>query len=711
MIKPLLSVLTITSIMISCKPASEPATSEKLTYPITAKSDQVDDYFGVKVSDPYRWLENDTAEDVKKWVTEENKVTFGYLEKIPFRNKIKERLTDIFNYPKYSNPFRAGEYYFFSKNDGLQNQSVIYYQKGLDGKPEVFLDPNTMSSDGTAAVSLLGFSKDKKYVAYAINQSGSDWQTIYVMEVATKKLMSDKLEWVKFSGASWKNNGFYYARYDAPPKGKEFSQKNEYHKIYYHRLGDTQDKDVLVYENKDKPLRYYGASVTEDERFLIIYVSEGTDGTEMYYKDLHSNQKDFGLLFAGFQDNYSVINNIGDKLLVQTDAGAPNQRVILVDPKNPKKENWKDVIPEKPELLESAATGGGKLFVSYLKDVTTHVYQYSLEGNLEHEIALPALGTAFGFSGDKEDALIFYTFTSFTYPPTIYKYDIASGKSDIWQKSDVKFNPEEYETKQVFYNSKDGTKVPMFLVYKKGIKLDGNNPTLLYGYGGFNISLTPSFSTSRLILLENGGIFVMANIRGGGEYGEKWHNEGKLLKKQNVFDDFIAAAEYLIKEKYTSSSKLAIQGGSNGGLLVGACMLQRPDLYRVAFPAVGVMDMLRYHKFTVGWGWAVEYGSSDSLENFKNLYAYSPLHNIKEGVEYPATMVTTADHDDRVVPAHSFKFIATLQERYKGNRPQVIRIDVKAGHGAGKPTSKIIEEQADIWSFMFYNMGITPIYK
>ncbi len=711
MIKPLLSVLTITSIMISCKPASEPATSEKLTYPITAKSDQVDDYFGVKVSDPYRWLENDTAEDVKKWVTEENKVTFGYLEKIPFRNKIKERLTDIFNYPKYSNPFRAGEYYFFSKNDGLQNQSVIYYQKGLDGKPEVFLDPNTMSSDGTAAVSLLGFSKDKKYVAYAINQSGSDWQTIYVMEVATKKLMSDKLEWVKFSGASWKNNGFYYARYDAPPKGKEFSQKNEYHKIYYHRLGDTQDKDVLVYENKDKPLRYYGASVTEDERFLIIYVSEGTDGTEMYYKDLQSNQKDFGLLFAGFQDNYSVINNIGDKLLVQTDAGAPNQRVILVDPKNPKKENWKDVIPEKPELLESAATGGGKLFVSYLKDVTTHVYQYSLEGNLEHEIALPALGTAFGFSGDKEDALIFYTFTSFTYPPTIYKYDIASGKSDIWQKSDVKFNPEEYETKQVFYNSKDGTKVPMFLVYKKGIKLDCNNPTLLYGYGGFNISLTPSFSTSRLILLENGGIFVMANIRGGGEYGEKWHNEGKLLKKQNVFDDFIAAAEYLIKEKYTSSSKLAIQGGSNGGLLVGACMLQRPDLYRVAFPAVGVMDMLRYHKFTVGWGWAVEYGSSDSLENFKNLYAYSPLHNIKEGVEYPATMVTTADHDDRVVPAHSFKFIATLQERYKGNRPQVIRIDVKAGHGAGKPTSKIIEEQADIWSFMFYNMGITPIYK
>ncbi len=683
---------------------------EKLSYPSTKKVDQTDDYHGTKVADPYRWLEYDTAQDVKEWVEAQNKVTFGYLEKIPFRNKIKERLTDIFNYPKYSSPFRAGEYYFFSKNDGLQNQSVIYYQKGIDGKPEVFLDPNKMSDDGTAAVSLMGFSKDKKYVAYTVNQSGSDWQTMYVMEVATKKLLDDKLDWVKFSGAAWKDNGFYYSRYSTPSKGKEFSQKNEYHKIYYHKLGDAQDKDVLVYEDKTKPLRYYGAQTTEDERFLLIYVSEGTDGTELYSKDLSTNQKDFTQLVKGFDDNYSVLNNDGDKLLVQTDAGAPNQRVIAMDPKNPAKENWKDIIPEQKDLLQSAGTGGGKIFAEYLKDVATKVFQYDYTGKQEREIALPALGNAYGFGGEKDDKISFYTFTSFTYPATIYKYDIATGTSEVWQKSEVKFNPDDYETKQVFYPSKDGTKIPMFIVHKKGIALDGNNPTLLYGYGGFNISLEPNFSTSRLILLENCGVYALANLRGGGEYGEKWHEAGKLLQKQNVFDDFIAAAEYLVKEKYTSSEKLAIQGGSNGGLLVGACMAQRPELYRVAFPAVGVMDMLRYHKFTVGWGWVVEYGSSDSLENFKNLYGYSPLHNLKENVNYPATMVTTADHDDRVVPAHSFKFISTLQEKYKGNNPVLIRIDVKAGHGAGKPTSKIIEEQSDIWSFMFYNMGVTPKY-
>ena len=685
--------------------------SEKLNYPATKKFDQVDDYFGTKVADPYRWLEYDTAQDVKLWVETQNKLTFDYLNKIPFRNKIKERLTDIFNYPKYSSPFRAGEYYFFSKNSGLQNQSVIYYQKGLDGKAEVFLDPNTMSSDGTAAVSLLGFSKNKKYVAYAINQSGSDWQNIYVMEIATKKLLSDKLEWVKFSGAAWKDDGFYYSRYDAPKNGKELSDKNEFHKVYYHKLGDAQNKDVLVYENKSKPLRYYGAQTTEDERFLIVYVSEGTDGTELYAKDLSKNEKNFTQLVKGFDDNYSVINNTGDMLMVQTDAGAPNQRVVLMDPKNPEQKNWKDIIPEKPELLQSASTGGMKLFASYLKDVATKVYQYDYSGKLEREIEFPSIGNAFGFGGDADDKMCFYGFTSFTYPLTIYKYDITTGKSEVWQKSDVKFKPEDFETKQVFYASKDGTKIPMFIVYKKGLVLDGNNPTLLYGYGGFNISLQPSFSTSRIILLENGGVFAMAKLRGGGEYGEKWHEAGKLLNKQNVFDDFIGAAQYLINEKYTSSKKLAIQGGSNGGLLVGACMTQRPDLFHVAFPAVGVLDMLRYHKFTVGWGWAVEYGSSDSMTNFKNLYAYSPLHNIKENVEYPATMVTTADHDDRVVPAHSFKFISTLQEKYKGNNPLLIRVDVKAGHGAGKPTSKIIDEQVDIWSFMFYNMGVHPKYN
>lgn len=683
---------------------------EPVTYPQTKKMEVVDDYFGTKVADPYRWLENDTATDTKEWVQAQNKVTFGYLEKIPYRNKIKERLTDIFNYPKYSSPFRAGEYFFFSKNDGLQNQSVIYYQKGLEGTPEVFLDPNKMSDDGTAAVSLLGFSKDKKYVAYAINQSGSDWQNIFVMEVATKKQLNDKLEWVKFSGAAWKNDGFYYSRYSAPVKGTELSQKNEFHKIYYHKLGDAQDKDVLVYEDKTKPLRYYGAQTTEDERFLLIYISEGTDGTECLYKDLNANDKDFGLLFKGFKFNYSVLNNDGGKLLVHTDDSAPNYRVVSVDPKNSAKENWKDVIPEDAKnLLQMAATGGGKIFGEYLKDVATHVYQYDYNGKMEREITLPALGNASGFGGDTDDKVIFYTFTSFTYPPTIYKYDIATGISDVWRKSDVKFNPDDYETKQVFYPSKDGTKIPMFLVYKKGIKMDGNNPTLLYAYGGFNISLEPNFSTSRLILLENGGIYALANLRGGGEYGEKWHEAGKLLKKQNVFDDFISAAEYLIKEKYTSSEKLAIQGGSNGGLLVGACMTQRPDLYKVCFPAVGVMDMLRYHKFTVGWGWAVEYGSSDSIEHFTNLYKYSPLHNIKE-TNYPATMVTTADHDDRVVPAHSFKFISELQAKNKSANPTLIRIDVKAGHGAGKPTSKIIDEQSDIWSFMFYNMGVDVKY-
>jgi prolyl oligopeptidase len=683
---------------------------EPVTYPQTKKMEVVDDYFGTKVADPYRWLENDTAADTKEWVQEQNKATFGFLDKIPYRSKIKERLTDIFNYPKYSSPFRAGEYYFFSKNDGLQNQSVIYYQKGLEGTPEVFLDPNKMSDDGTAAVSLLGFSKDKKFVAYAINQSGSDWQNIFVMEVATKKQLSDKLEWVKFSGAAWKNDGFYYSRYSAPVKGTELSQKNEYHKIYYHKLGDAQDKDVLVYEDKTKPLRYYGAQTTEDERFLLVYISEGTDGTECMYKDLNANDKNFGLLFKGFKYNYSVLNNDGDKLLVHTDDSAPNYRVVSVDPKNSAKENWKDVIPEDSKnLLQMAATGGGKIFGEYLKDVATHVYQFDYNGKMEREITLPALGNASGFGGDADDKVIFYTFTSFTYPPTIYKYDIAAGTSDVWRKSDVKFNPDDYETKQVFYPSKDGTKIPMFLVYKKGIKMDGNNPTLLYAYGGFNISLEPNFSTSRLILLENGGIYALANLRGGGEYGEKWHEAGKLLKKQNVFDDFISAAEYLIKEKYTSSEKLAIQGGSNGGLLVGACMTQRPDLYKVCFPAVGVMDMLRYHKFTVGWGWAVEYGSSDSVEHFNNLYKYSPLHNIKEA-NYPATMVTTADHDDRVVPAHSFKFISELQAKNKSANPTLIRIDVKAGHGAGKPTSKIIDEQSDIWSFMFYNMGVDVKY-
>jgi prolyl oligopeptidase len=684
-----------------------------VNYPQTFKDTSiVDDYHGTSVYDGYRWLEYDTAANVKQWVEEENKVTFDYLNNIPFRNSIKNRLTEIFNYPKYSSPFRAGEYYFYSKNDGLQNQSVIYYQKGLDGEAKVFLDPNKLTEDGTAAVSLLGTSKDDKYMAYATNMAGSDWQQINVIEIATGKKLEDELKWVKFSGAAWKGDGFYYSRYDEPVKGKELSNKNEYHKVYFHKLGTPQSMDALIFQDAKFPLRYYGAQTTEDERFLMIYVSEGTDGTEVYCKDLSANPKDFTMIFKGFEDNASIIDNNGDKLLMQTDKNAPNQKIVLVDPKNPAMENWKEVIPEKAELLETVGTAGGKIFTTYLKDVTTRAYQYDYSGKLEHEIQLTTLGTATGFSGNRDDKFTFYTFTSFTYPPTIYKYDIATGKSDVFRKSEVKFNADDFETKQVFYTSKDGTKIPMFIVHKKGLVMNGNNPTLLYGYGGFNISLSPGFSASRLVLLENGGIFALANLRGGGEYGDKWHEAGKLDRKQNVFDDCIAAAEYLIKEKYTSPAKLAIQGGSNGGLLVGAVINQRPELFKVAFPAVGVMDMLRFHKFTVGWGWVVEYGSSDSLAQFNNLYKFSPVHNINPDVEYPSVMVTTADHDDRVVPAHSFKYIATLQEKRKINKnPLLIRVDVKAGHGAGKPISKTIDEQADIWSFMFYNMNVKPSYQ
>lgn len=684
-----------------------------VNYPATAQDTTVNDnYHGTWVKDPYRWLEFDTAANVEAWVSEQNKATFGYLDQIPFRNKIKTRITEIFNYPKYSSPFREGEYYFFSKNDGLQNQSVIYYQKGLDGTPMVFLDPNKMSADGTSAVSLLGASKDSKYMAYATNEAGSDWQQINIIEIATLKKLDDELKWVKFSGAAWKGDGFYYSRYDAPEKGKEFSNKNEFHKVFFHKIGTPQSQDQLVYENKNVALQYYGAQTTEDERFLLINISQGTDGSEILCKDLSANQKDFQLILKGFDDNGYVVNNVGDNLLLQTDKDAPNQKVVLVDPKNPGTENWKEVIPEKPELLEGTSTAGGKLFTTYLKDVTTRAYQYDLTGKLEKEIQFPSLGTAGGFGGRAEDKSIFYTFTSFTYPATIYKYDIASGTSEVFRKSEVKFSPEDYETKQVFFPSKDGTKIPMFIVHKKGLVLDGTNPTLLYGYGGFNVNLTPSFGASRLILLENGGVFAMVNLRGGGEYGVEWHENGRLFKKQNVFDDCIAAAEYLIKEKYTSSERLSLQGGSNGGLLVGAVVNQRPELFKVAFPAVGVMDMLRFHKFTVGWGWAVEYGSSDSLDHFNNLFKYSPLHNINAAVEYPAMMVTTADHDDRVVPAHSFKYIATLQEKRKDNKnPLLIRVDVNAGHGAGKPISKTIDEITDIYSFLFYNMGVTPVYK
>jgi prolyl oligopeptidase len=695
----ILRLIFIGILLFSC------SKQEKIVYPVTKKVDQVDDYHGTKVADPYRWLENDTAKDVAEWVDAQNKVTFDYLNKIPFKGKIKKRLEEVFNYPTYSSPFRVGEYYFFSKNDGLQNQAVYYFQKGLDGKPEVFLDPNKMSEDGTVAASFAGVSKDDKYIVVSISRSGSDWKEFQVMEVATKKILEDKLNWIKFSGASWYKDGFFYSSYGKPEKGKEFSKANEFHKVYYHKLGTKQENDKLVYEDKKHPKRGFYAQVSEDQKYLFVGEWEGTSGAGFLYKELGKKRAKLKRLFDGFANEYGIVDTYKGQFLVRTNVDAPNYRLVLVNPKKPAKKYWKNVIPEKEELLQSVGTAGGKLFASYLKDVTTQVFQYDYSGKLERQIELPGLGTASDFGGNKDDSSLFYSFSSFVIPNSIFKYDIASGKSELFKKAEVKVDFEKYETKQVFYESKDGTKVPMFIVHKKGIELDGNRPTMLYAYGGFNISVKPRFSSNTFVLLEQGGVYAVANIRGGGEYGEKWHKGGMLLKKQNVFDDFIAAGEYLIKNKYTSNKKLAIRGGSNGGLLVGAVMTQRPDLFKVAFPAVGVLDMLRYHKFTIGWAWAVEYGSSEDKTHFDNIYKYSPLHNLKK-VAYPATMITTADHDDRVVPAHSFKFAAALQEHHTGDLPVFIRISKKAGHGAGKPISKIIEESADMWAFMFHNMGI-----
>lgn len=683
--------------------------AEKITlmkYPETKKDSTTDNYFGKAIADPYRWLENDTSAETKAWVVAQNKVTQNYLSQIPYREDIKKRLTEIWNYPKESAPFKVGEYYFFTKNDGLQNQGVWFIKKGLDGKEETFLDPNKLTADGTAAISLLGFSHDKKYVAYSVAQAGSDWSSIYVMDIATKTKLPDELKWTKFSGAAWKNDGFYYSKFDAPAKGMDLSAANKFQKIYYHKLGDPQQNDQLIFEDKTNPNLYFGASVTEDDRFLIIYASAGTSGNALYYQDLNETNSKISSLVKGYDHNHNVIDNIDDKLLLNTDLGAENKQVVLVDPKNPDSKNWQKIIPESKLPLEGVGSGGGFLWASYLKDASTNIVQFELTGKQIGEVKLPAIGTASGFGGYKNDKEFFYTFTNFTTPGAIYRYDINQAKSELYKKSGLKFNTENYETKQVFYPSKDGTKVPMFIVHKKGIKLDGNNPVYLYAYGGFQISLTPAFSLSRMLFLERGGIYVQPSLRGGSEYGEAWHKGGMLANKQNVFDDFIAAAEYLVKEKYTNPSKIAISGGSNGGLLVGSCMTQRPELFKVALPAVGVLDMLRYHKFTVGWGWAVEYGTSDKKEDFDYLIKYSPLHNVKAGVNYPATLITTADHDDRVVPAHSFKFAATLQEKYKGENPMLIRIETKAGHGAGKPTTKMIEEAADIWSFVFQNLGM-----
>ena len=689
-------------------------TGQQLQYPKTKKVDHHDTYFGTEVADPYRWLEDDNSAETAEWVEAQNKVTFGYLEKIPFRNKVKQRLQDLFNYPKYSAPSHKGEHYYFSKNEGLQNQSVLYIQKGLDGKPEVLIDPNKFSADGTARLGAFSLSKDGKHAVVGISRSGSDWQDYQVMDIATRSYLDDTLHWIKVSGVAWLGDGFFYSRYDAPEKGKELSSKNVNHKVYFHKIGTPQSADELIYEDSANPERFNFVSTTEDQRFAFLSISErgkGTQGNSLFYRDLSKGEKTFQPIIPDIgDDTYGVIDNIGDKLLVRTNKNAPNGRIVLIDPGNRDEKNWKTILPEKSEPLQGVSSAGGKLFVTYLKDVSSRVYVYSLSGKLEYEVKLPALGVAGGFGGERDEKIVFYSFTSFTFPPTIYKYDIVSKKSSVFRSPEIaNFNPASYETKQAFYKSKDGTKIPMFLVYKKGLVLNGKNPALLHGYGGFNISTTPGFSPLRLALLEQGFVYVSANMRGGGEYGEKWHEAGTKLKKQNVFDDFIAAAEYLIANKYTSPSLLAIQGGSNGGLLVGTVINQRPDLFRVALPAVGVMDMLRFHKFTIGWNWIPDYGSSDNEEEFKALYKYSPLHNIKEGANYPATLITTADHDDRVVPAHSFKYAATIQEKYRGKNPALIRIQTRSGHGASS-TTKALEETADAYSFVFYNLGLTPRY-
>ena len=684
-------------------------TNAQIQYPVTEKKVVTDDYFGTKVEDPYRWLEDDNAAATKAWVKEQNKVTDAYLAAIPFRDKIKNRLEQLWNYPKYGAPFKRGDYYYFYKNDGLQNQAVLYRAKNLTDEPEIFIDPNTLSKEGIAALGSLSFSKSGRLVAYSVSKAGSDWTEIFVMDAVTKKLLKDKIEWTKFGGARWLGeDGFYYSAYDEPDEKSKLSGKNEYQKVYYHKLGSHQKDDELVYEDKRHPLRYYGAGLTEDERFLILTISEGTSGNETWYRDLKDkNQTGFRLLVKGFDIESAVIQNDGDKLLLRTNYKAPNYRVVSVDPKKPARENWKTVIPEKNDVLQSVGDGGGNLFANYLKDASSKVIQYTYQGKLIREIKLPGIGTASGFSARGKDKDFFYSYSSFATPPTIYRYNIATGKSELYRKTDLKMKTDDIVTEQVFFTSKDGTKVPVFLTHKKGLKKDGTNPVLLYGYGGFNIPMTPGFSVSNSFFVAQGGIYAVVNLRGGSEYGEAWHKAGMLLNKQNVFDDFIGAAEYLITQKYTNSNKIAIRGGSNGGLLVGAAMTQRPELFKVAIPQVGVLDMLRFHKFTVGWGWVVEYGSADSAQHFPYLYGYSPYHNLKKGVAYPATLITTGDHDDRVVPAHSFKFAARLQEYHSGPNPVLIRIETNAGHGAGKPTSKVIEEAADIWAFTMYNLGMT----
>jgi prolyl oligopeptidase len=683
--------------------------SSALAYPVTRKVDHVDEYHGAKVRDPYRWLEDDHAPETKAWVEAQNKVTFAYLEAIPQREHIKQRLTELWNYERYGVPFKEGGHYFFNKNDGLQNQSVLYTLDALDREPRVLLDPNKLSADGTVALAGLSVSDDGKWLAYATSTGGTDWQEWHVREIATGVDRPDFLQWSKSSSAAWTKDGqgFFYSRYDAPASTNTLKGVNYFHKLYYHKLGTPQSDDVLVYDRPDqKEWGFYG-QVTDDGSYLILTVWHGTDTrNRLFYKDLQTPDSKVVELLNDFDADYSFIDNIGTVFYLRTDLNAPRGKVIAIDVTRPERSNWKEIVRETSSRLESVSLINNQLIGSYLKDAHSEVQIFDLHGELVRRVELPGIGSVGGFAGKRSETQTFFAFTSFTTPTTIYRYDLTTGKAEVFREPKVKFNPADYETKQVFYRSKDGTRVPMFLTHKRGLKLNGRNPTLLYGYGGFDISLTPSFSVGTLVWLEMGGIYAQPNLRGGGEYGKEWHEAGMKLKKQNVFDDFIAAAEWLIANQYTSKDKLAISGGSNGGLLVGACMTQRPDLFRAALPAVGVMDMLRFNKFTRGWAWTSDYGSPEDATEFKALYAYSPYHNLKGGTAYPATLITTADHDDRVVPAHSFKFAAALQEAHRGTHPVLIRIETKAGHGAGKPTSKIIEESADKWAFLTHELGM-----
>ena len=701
--KHTLTILCLGLLLTACQDQTESPMA--INYPETAKVDTVDTYFGEEVADPYRWLEDDRSPETEDWVRRQNAVTFDYLDGIPYREALRQRLEKLWNYEKLGTPFKEGGQTYFYKNDGLQDQYVLYRQQE-GGDPEVFLDPNTFSEDGTTSLAGLSFTEDGSRVAYSISEGGSDWRKVIVMDAASREIIEDTLVDIKFSGVSWKGNeGFYYSSYDKP-EGSELSAKTDQHKVYFHQLGQPQAEDRLIFGGTpDQKHRYIGASVTEDQRYLILSAANTTSGNKLFIQDLQDPGSGLKTIVGDENSDSYVIENSGSKLYIVTNRDAPNKRIVTVDASDPGPENWVDFIPETENVL-SPNTGGGYFFAEYMVDAISKVLQYDYQGNLVREVPLPGVGSASGFGGKKEEKEFYFYFTNYNTPGSSYKYNVETGEYELYWKPDIDFNPDDYVSNQVFYESADGTRIPMIITHKKGVEKDGNNPTILYGYGGFNVSLTPGFSTSNAVWLEQGGIYAVPNIRGGGEYGKKWHDAGTQTSKQNVFDDFIAAAEYLIAEGYTSPGKLAIRGGSNGGLLVGAVMTQRPDLMQVALPAVGVLDMLRYHTFTAGAGWSYDYGTSeDSREMFEYLKGYSPLHNIREGVAYPATLVTTADHDDRVVPAHSFKFAATLQEKHAGEHPVLIRIETNAGHGAGTPISKTIEQYADIFGFTFYNMG------